>query len=87
MQISENDLKKILFFDHWVLEWSIRILITLNIVLAGVPFDDHGYPLTVLCMTAVGFWLYVGKLKILSLAPLLFSLYITYFHLTRPLHY
>lgn len=45
-----TSLRRILFYDGKVLEWIIRILITLNIILPGFPYADHaserlGYPL------------------------------------------
>lgn len=74
-------IKRFLFFDHVILEWLIRILITLNIILPGFPFADHFYPLDVLIMTALGFWLHISRLKLFSLFFLLSALFINSDHM------
>jgi hypothetical protein len=76
-----TSLRRILFYDGKVLEWIIRILITLNIILPGFPYADHAYPLDVLIMTALGYWFAVWRLKLFSLFFLLFAFYITSMHL------
>ncbi|MFT3823572.1 MAG: hypothetical protein QM731_06605 [Chitinophagaceae bacterium] len=79
-----NLIKRFLFYDSRILEWLIRVLLTLNIISAGVPRNNHGYPFDVLVLSAIGFWLYIGRLKLLALTILTMALFITYQHLGLP---
>lgn len=76
-------MKYLLFDSKWI-EWICRILISLNLVIPGFTYSIHFYPLNVLMITLLGFWLYLFKIKIISLLFLLFALYINYEHWGMP---
>ena len=45
---------KILFYSNRLIEWSVTILITVNIIFAGLNYDDLiNYPMNVLILTLV----------------------------------
>lgn len=71
---------KFLFYDNQALGWVIRILFSFNIVAVGVNSADHFYPLDVMLMILIAFWLYSFRLKIVSLLPLLLALFINIQH-------
>jgi len=62
------------------IEWLCRILITANLVLAGLQTDEHWYPADVVALTIIALWAYFLKGKLLSLVPLLMGLFIHYIH-------
>ena len=74
-------LRRILFYNHAVLEWSIRVLISLNIYLpASNPPNDNGYPENCLMVTLVAFWLWIAGLRWLSCVLLLLTFWINWMH-------
>lgn len=74
-------IKTILFYHHPVLTWSVRILIALNIMLAGFPMGDHGYPMVALVLTAIAYLLTEARLRLPALLPLFLASVITYIRL------
>ncbi len=74
-------LRKYLTRDNKYLEWFLRILFTLNFVVPGINYEDeHYYPGNVLLMVIIGLWLYFFRLKVVSVVPLLYALFINYLH-------
>jgi hypothetical protein len=73
-------MRRLIFKDNKFIEWSCRILISLNIIIPGLCDDLLGYPLNVLLMTVIAFWLYCFKLKLVAIVFLLFALLINFQH-------
>lgn len=73
-------MRKLIFKDNKFIEWSCRILISVNIIIPEVCEDLLGYPLNVLLMTVIAFWLYCFRLKLISIAFLLMALLINCQH-------
>lgn len=72
---------KYLFFSNRFIEWTNRILLSINIMSVGFTCPDHYYPLVVLSFTTIALWLYFFKIKTLSIPILLLALYINFDHL------
>ena len=73
---------KILFYKNKIIEWTCRILFTINLLLSGLNYDDHiNYPFNALAFTVIGLWLYFFNLRILSIIPLLIALFLNYMHI------
>ncbi len=64
-------LKKLGYNSKWT-EWTCRLLLSFNILVPGLLLGDidHFYPLDVLLLTLIGFWLYVYKVHLFSIALL-----------------
>lgn len=69
-------MRKYLFYNNNILEWTCRIILSINLILPGINYDNLNYPLDVLIMTLIGFWFYIYKLKIFALIVLLSALFI-----------
>ena len=78
-----NNVLKNIFYSNKFIDWVCRILISLNILMPGINYSDHFYPLDVLIITVVSFWLYISRLKVFCLLLLLFALFINYQHLGK----
>jgi hypothetical protein len=65
-------------------EWLCRILISLNIVLPGLNNSGRVYPIDVLFLLLVSYWLYVYQMKGLSLLILIVSFYFNVTHIGLP---
>ena len=72
--------RAILLYEHWTIEWMFRILFSIDIMLPAFTVDNHYYSTVVLGFSVIAFWLYLGRIKGLALAILLFVLYINYNH-------
>lgn len=72
---------KILFYDNAFIEWSVRLLLTVNLIIPGFNYGTSSYPLSVLLLTLISLWLYLFKLKGLSIIFLLLALYINCQHI------
>ncbi len=58
-----------------LLDWTIRILFTLDILPLGLHTFDHYEPGIIVFILIIGVWLYFIKWRILALLALLFLLY------------
>jgi hypothetical protein len=76
-------MKEIIFKDNKFLEWTCRILISINLIWPGLQYPSVSYPLNVLLITLIAFWLYIYKLKVFSILFLLFALIISFTHVTK----
>ena len=70
----------LLYYNNAVIEWTARFLFSINIVIPGLTDSDHAYPLDVLLIVLIAFWLFIGRLKWLSLFFLLLASLINYQH-------
>jgi hypothetical protein len=73
-------MKEIIFKDNKFIEWTCRILISINLIWPGLQYSSVSYPLNVLLITLIAFWLYVYNLKIFSILFLLFALFLSFTH-------
>ena len=79
-------IKRWLYYDSKFLEWLLRILFTFNIVMPGWNFQGHYYPLDVLLMTLIAFWLYIYRLKVPAVLFLFLATLINYQNIGMPYH-
>ena len=63
-----------------------RVLLTFNIVIPGFTFPSHAYLLDVLILTALAYWLDLGKFTIAGILLLAIATYFNVDHLLHP-HY
>lgn len=75
-------MKKILLFTNGYIEWTCRLLFTINIVIQNLYDQDHSYPVVEYFYLLIALWLYFFKLKPVSILFLLFTLYLNYMHIT-----
>ncbi len=69
---------KIIFNDNKFVEWSCKLLFSLDLIMVGINYEDHYYPLNVLIIIMIAFWFYSFKLKLFSLIILLVAFIINY---------
>ena len=81
IHIRSSRLKQYIFYSNSFIEWMCRILVTVNVIIPGINYSDHAYPLDVLVLTVLSFWLYIYRLKVFAIIILLFCLFINYLHL------
>ena len=73
---------KSLIYSNSFIDWSCKILLSINIIMAGINFaDETNYPLNVLILTVIALWLYFYNVKVISIPILLMVLFINYLHL------
>lgn len=65
---------------------SFRALLTLNIIVPGLTFPSHVYPLDVLLLTALAYWLDLGKFTLAGIFLLALATYFNVDHFLYP-HY
>jgi hypothetical protein len=74
-------------FDK-LIDWICRILLSINIVLPGLNYEDETfYPLDVLLATLLALWLHffnIRSLRLLAIVLLIFVLLINLMHWNMP---
>ena len=72
---------KFLTYSNSFIDWSCKILLSINIIIPGINFaDETNYPLDVLVLAVIALWLYFYNVKIISIPILLMALFINYLH-------
>ena len=74
-------MSKFFFYDNKFIDWTIKILFSINLILIGMNYESCYYPLNVLILIIIAFWLYSFKLKVIGFPFLLFALLINYFRI------
>ena len=74
-------MSKFFFYDNKFIDWTIKILFSINLILPGINEDILGYPLNVLILTLISFWLYIYRVKVFAIVFLLMATLINYLHL------
>lgn len=75
-----------LFYSNRFIDWTNKILLSINIVIVGFTCPLIFYPLNVLTFTLIALWLYFFRLKIASIIVLMPALYINFDHYFHPLY-
>lgn len=74
-----------LFWNSRFIDWISRILFSLDLILAGVNNESHSYPinypLDVLLIQFLAFWLYVYRIRLFSIVLLIIALFINLQHI------
>ncbi len=71
-------MRKIIFYDNKFVEWVCKLLFSVNLIMIGINYESHYYPLNVLIIIMVAFWFYSFKLKLFSLSFLLVAFVVNY---------
>ncbi len=73
-----------LFWNSHFINWICRLLFSVDLILPGVNNEAHSYPinypLDVLLIQFVAFWLYVFRLRLFSAVLLLVALFMNLQH-------
>ena len=61
-------------------DWTSKILISINLLLTLGPIPDHYYPDINIAISLVGLWFYFLRIKLLSVVLLVFGLFLHFVH-------
>lgn len=80
LSLSMRIISKVLFFRPRWLIWIFRVILTFNFITPGFNNASHGYPLIVLVMAVLAYWLDLGRLTIFALVILFLATWINIDH-------